>query len=82
MYGGGSWGQEGVRQEDGCGGRGGDVCACGGGEVPGPDDVRPDSRGVAEVVDAVMAGAGELSLGGNCWRGAVELVDLGVGWVV
>ena len=39
----------------------------------------PIRAGVAEVVDTVMAGAGELSLGGRCWRGAVELVDLGVG---
>ena len=39
----------------------------------------PIRAGVAEIVDTVMAGAGELSLVGRCWRGAVELVDLGVG---
>ena len=39
----------------------------------------PARAGVAEVVDSVMSGAGELLLGGRCWRGAVELVDLGVG---
>ena len=35
--------------------------------------------GVAVNGDAVMAGAGELSLGGACWRGEVAMVDLGVG---
>ena len=39
----------------------------------------PCRAGVAENGDAVMAGAGELSLGGSCWRGKVEVVDLGVG---
>ena len=39
----------------------------------------PGCAGVAGDGDAVMAGAGELSLGGCCWRGALEVVDLGVG---
>ena len=39
----------------------------------------PDRAGVAENGDAVMAGAGELSLGGSCWKGEVALVDLEVG---
>ena len=39
----------------------------------------PCRAGVAENGDAVMAGAGELSLGGCCWRGEVVVVDLGVG---
>ena len=39
----------------------------------------PSRAGVAVNGDAVMAGAGELSLGGACWRGEVAIVDLGVG---
>ena len=39
----------------------------------------PDRAGVAENGDTVMAGAGELSLGGSCWKGEVAVVDLGVG---
>ena len=39
----------------------------------------PSRAGVAEGGDAVMARAGELSLGGSCGRGAVEMVDLRVG---
>ena len=39
----------------------------------------PSRAGVAVNGDAVMAGAGELSLGCACWRGKVAMVDLGVG---
>ena len=39
----------------------------------------PVRAGVAENGDAVMAGAGELSLGGSCWKGEVAVVNLGVG---
>ena len=39
----------------------------------------PSRAGVAVNGDAVMEGAGELSLGGSCWRSTVEMVDLGVG---
>ena len=39
----------------------------------------PGRAGVAKNEDAAMVNAGELSLGGSCWRGPVEVVDLGVG---
>ena len=39
----------------------------------------PSRAGVAVNGDAVMAGAGELSLGGACWRVEVAMVNLGVG---
>ena len=39
----------------------------------------PSRARVALNGDAVMAWAGELSLGGACWRGEVAMVDLGVG---
>ena len=34
---------------------------------------------VAAADDPVLAGKGMLSLGGACWRGVVEVVDLGLG---
>ena len=39
----------------------------------------PVRTGVAAAVDPVLAGKGALSLGGACWRGPVEVVDLGLG---
>ena len=39
----------------------------------------PVRAGVAESRVVVVAGAGELSLGGGCWKGEVAVVDLGVG---
>ena len=39
----------------------------------------PSRAGVAVSRDAVMAGAGDLLLGGACWRGEVATVDLVVG---
>ena len=39
----------------------------------------PARAGVAGNRDVVMAGAGELSVGGRCWKGKVAGVDLGVG---
>ena len=38
----------------------------------------PPRAGVG-VVDAGIAGRGRLSFGGNCWRGHVDVVDLGPG---
>ena len=38
----------------------------------------PVRAGVATTDDPVMDGRGELSLGGACWRGKVEVVDLGL----
>lgn len=35
--------------------------------------------GVAQNGDVALEGAGAPSLGGRCWRGRVEVVDLGVG---
>ena len=39
----------------------------------------PVRAGVAAADDPVLVGGGVLSLGGACWRGAVEVVDLGLG---
>ena len=38
----------------------------------------PVRAGVAETDDPVLVGKGVLSLGGACWRGVVEVVDLGL----
>ena len=38
----------------------------------------PDRAGVAEADDLVLVGKGVLSLGGKCWRGDIEVVDLGL----
>ena len=37
----------------------------------------PVRAGVAAADDPVLEGKGELSLGGACWRGVVDVVDLG-----
>ena len=39
----------------------------------------PVRSGVVGAGDLVLEGKGELSLGGACWRGVVEVVDLGLG---
>ena len=39
----------------------------------------PVRAGVAAASDPILAGSGTLSLGGSCWRGVVEVVDLGCG---
>ena len=38
----------------------------------------PVRAGVAAADDPLLAGMGALSLGGSCWRGRVDVVDLGV----
>ena len=39
----------------------------------------PVRAGVAAADDPVLAGRGALSLSGSCWRGAIGVVDLGLG---
>ena len=38
----------------------------------------PDRAGVVAADDPVLVGKGALSLGGPCWHGIVEVVDLGL----
>ena len=38
----------------------------------------PIRAGVAAADDQLLAGVGTLSLGGACWRGGVDVVDLGL----
>ena len=38
----------------------------------------PVRAGVAAADDPLLVGLGALSLGGSCWRGVVEVVDLGL----
>ena len=78
VYWGGGWGEEGICPEDSGGGGVETFARAAAGRFLAWTMCDPSRAVVAVSGDAVMEGAGELSLGRSCWRGTVEMVDLGV----
>lgn len=79
MYWSGNGGAQGDGAEDCCSRECGDFCGGGSWSFLARTLCDPSRAGMAEPVGDELVGAGTLAPGGPCWRGVMEVVDLGFG---